>query len=73
MGEPLPDTIYILLGLNAEGAVPAMELISCARPDDAVGQARTWLRSHPSCVRVQVWVEDDTLLADLGREPADAL
>lgn len=73
MGEPVADTIYILLGLNAEGAIPAMELISCRGPDDAVARARAWLKSHATCVRVQVWVEDDTLLAELGREPADAI
>ena len=72
MGEPLADTIYILLGLNAAGASPVMELISCRGPDEALRRARAWLRSHASCVRVQVWAEDDTLLADVDREPADA-
>jgi hypothetical protein len=64
MGQTVSDNAYVFLGITAAGECPAMELMVCASPDDAVARARLWLASHRTCVRAQVW-KDDVLLADV--------
>ena len=58
------ESAFLFLGINAAGQCPAMEMVVCADPDDAVARARQWLAAHRTCVRAQVW-QDDVLLADV--------
>jgi len=58
------DSAYVFLGLTAAGECPALELMVCASPDEAFARARLWLGSHRSCVRAQIW-RDDQLLAEV--------
>jgi len=64
MGDPASDSAYVFLGITASGDCPAMELMACASPDEAVARARQWLASHRSCIRAQIW-KDDMLLAEV--------
>ena len=66
MGDSVSDSAYVFLGITAAGDCPAMELMTCADPDEAVVRARLWLASHSTCVRAQIW-KDDVLLADVFR------
>jgi hypothetical protein len=70
MGDTASDSAYVFLGITAAGDCPAMELVVCANPDDAVVRARSWLASHRTCVRAQIW-KDDVLLADVIGERAE--
>jgi hypothetical protein len=58
------DSAYVFLAITAAGDCPAMELVVCADPNDAVARARQWLASHRTCVRAQIW-KDDRLLAEV--------
>jgi hypothetical protein len=68
MGDVASDGAYVFLAFNAAGGCPAMELVVCADPGEAIARARQWLASHRTCVRAQVW-QGDILLADVLAGP----
>lgn len=72
MGPASDETTYILLGVDAKGAIPGMELIACRGAEDALARARSWLRAHASFVRVQVWSDSDRLLGEVTPDPGAA-
>lgn len=56
---------YIIVGVRADGGVPAMEVALCTGDGDAILKASRWLAEHRSCIGAQVW-NDAELIGEVA-------
>lgn len=75
MSTNLNEQIFTFVAVRADGAAPVLHLAPCLSEAQARERAASWLATHPSCERVQIWSERELVgevsLADAGRaQPA---
>ena len=51
------EAVYTVLGVREDGAIPIVELLACETDETALERAASWLATHATCARAQVWRE----------------
>lgn len=64
------EAFYTVLGVRDDGAIPVVELLACDADATALERAASWLATHASCTRAQVWRDSD-LVGEVGPSGAE--
>jgi len=65
------EAFYTVLGVRDDGAIPVVELLACDADEAALERAASWLATHASCTRAQVW-RDSELIGEVDPRPSAA-